>query len=104
MQWLQFYTMLNIPVLFQQLCWESSKCHKRFGIKLTRDSVKDRVKEATNRTEKIEPIFEKWLKDVENVLAEVQMLEGRITEARKSLFRRQCRYFLAKEIARKTEK
>ncbi|KAK7300783.1 hypothetical protein RJT34_11633 [Clitoria ternatea] len=73
-------------------------------LELTRDSVKERVREATNRTEKIQPTVEKWLKDVENVLEEVQMIEGRISEARKSYFRRQCQYFLAKEIARKTEK
>lgn len=72
-------------------------------LELTRDSVKERVKEATNRTEKIEPTVEKWLKDVENVLEEVQMLEGKITEASKNCFRRQCQYFLAKKVARKTE-
>ncbi|KAG4966482.1 hypothetical protein GLYMA_14G206500v4 [Glycine max] len=73
-------------------------------LELTRDSVKKRVREATNRTEKIEPAVEKWLKDVEKVLQEVQTLEGRILEVRKSIFRSQCQYFLAKEIARKIEK
>ncbi|XP_029124523.1 probable disease resistance protein At4g27220 isoform X2 [Cajanus cajan] len=72
-------------------------------LELTRDSVKERVRQATNRTEKIEPSVEKWLKDVEKVLEEVQLLEGRILEASKIYFRRRCQYFLAKEIARKLE-
>ena len=54
---------------------------------MNQDSVKERVREATNRTEKIEPAVEKWLKDVEKVLQEVQTLEGRILEVRKSHFR-----------------
>ncbi|CAJ1970785.1 unnamed protein product [Sphenostylis stenocarpa] len=70
---------------------------------MTRDRVKERAKEAHNRTEKLEPTVEKWLEDVENVLEEVQLLEGRISEVNKSYFKRQCQYFLAKEIARKTE-
>ncbi|TKY45723.1 Disease resistance protein [Spatholobus suberectus] len=89
-------------MLLQQLYWESSKCQNE--LELTRGSTKERVKEAINRTEKIEPTVEKWLKDVENVLEEVQMLERRITEATKSYFKKQCQYFLVKEIARKTEK
>ncbi|RDX98021.1 Disease resistance protein, partial [Mucuna pruriens] len=73
-------------------------------LELTRDSMKERVREATNKTEKIEPTVEKWLKDVENVLGEVQLLEGRISEVSKSYFKRRCQYFLAKEIVAKIEK
>ncbi|XP_027368469.1 probable disease resistance protein At4g27220 [Abrus precatorius] len=73
-------------------------------LELTRDSVNEHVKEAINRNEKIEPTVEKWRKEVENVLEEVQKLEVRIYEANKSYFRRQCQYFLVKEIARTTEK
>ncbi|TKY56619.1 Disease resistance protein [Spatholobus suberectus] len=73
-------------------------------LELTQDSVKEQVRQATSRTEKIEPTVEKWLKDVEKVLEEVQNLEGRISEVSKSYFRRRCQYFLAKEIASKTEK
>jgi len=71
-------------------------CFNNFGknlpnakgeLELNQDSVKERVREATNRTEKIEPAVEKWLKDVEKVLQEVQTLEGRILEVRKSHFR-----------------
>ncbi|KRH17195.2 hypothetical protein GLYMA_14G204700v4 [Glycine max] len=73
-------------------------------LELTRNSVKERVEEAIMRTEKIEPAVEKWLKDVEKVLEEVHMLQGRISEVSKSYFRRQFQYFLTKEIARKIEK
>ncbi|RDX95483.1 Disease resistance protein, partial [Mucuna pruriens] len=73
-------------------------------LELTQDSMKERVREATNRTEKIEATVEKWLKDVENVLGEVQLLEGRIPEVRKSYFKRRCQYFLAKEISKKIKK
>lgn len=50
---------------------------------VTQKSVKDRVKEAINRTEKIEPTVEKWLEDVEKVLKELKLLEGIISEVRK---------------------
>ncbi|XP_028198751.1 putative disease resistance protein At5g05400 isoform X4 [Glycine soja] len=73
-------------------------------LELTRNSVKERVEEAIMRTEKIEPAVEKWLKDVEKVLEEVHMLQGRISEVNKSHFRRQFQYFLTKKIARKIEK
>ncbi|KAG5122711.1 hypothetical protein JHK84_041051 [Glycine max] len=73
-------------------------------LELTRNCVKERVEEAIMRTEKIEPAVEKWLKDVEKVLEEVHMLQGRISEVSKSDFRRQFQYFLTKEIARKIEK
>ncbi|KHN30610.1 Disease resistance protein [Glycine soja] len=73
-------------------------------LELTRNSVKERVEEAIMRTEKIEPAVEKWLKDVEKVLEEVHMLQGRISEVSKSYFRRQFQYFLTKKIARKIEK
>ncbi|KAL2584859.1 hypothetical protein AAZV13_14G153200 [Glycine max] len=73
-------------------------------LELTRNSVNERVEEAIKRTEKIEPAVEKWLKDVEKVLEEVHMLQGRISEVNKSYFRRQCQYFLTKKIARKIEK
>nr|QNH81996.1 Rsc4-3 variant 1 [Glycine max]QNH82000.1 Rsc4-3 variant 1 [Glycine max] len=73
-------------------------------LELTRNSVKERVEEAIMRTEIIEPAVEKWLKDVEKVLEEVHMLQGRISEVSKSYFRRQFQYFLTKEIARKIEK
>ncbi|KAL2329593.1 hypothetical protein Fmac_017174 [Flemingia macrophylla] len=73
-------------------------------LELTQDRVKKQVTDATDRTEIIEPIVENWLKEVENVLQEVNMLEGKISEVRKSCFRKQCQYFLVKEIARKTEK
>ncbi|KAG4963974.1 hypothetical protein JHK86_040842 [Glycine max] len=73
-------------------------------LELTRNSVKERVEEAIMRTEIIEPAVEKWLKDVEKVLEEVHMLQGRISEVSKSYFRRQSQYFLTKNIARKIEK
>ncbi|KAL2975923.1 hypothetical protein AAZX31_14G189900 [Glycine max] len=73
-------------------------------LELTRNSVKERVEEAIKRTEKIEPAVEKWLKDVEKVLEEVHMLQGRISEVSKSYFRRQCQYFLTKKIERKIQK
>ncbi|KAH1214497.1 Disease resistance protein [Glycine max] len=73
-------------------------------LELTRNSVKERVEEAIKRTEIIEPAVEKWLKDVEKVLEEVHMLQGRISEVNKSHFRRQFQYFLTKKIARKIEK
>ncbi|KAL2329592.1 hypothetical protein Fmac_017173 [Flemingia macrophylla] len=73
-------------------------------LELTQDRVKKQVTDATDRTEIIEPIVENWLKEVENVLQEVNMLEGKISEVSKSCFRKQCQYFLVKEIARKTEK
>lgn len=52
-------------------------------LEVTQKSVKDRVKEAINRTEKIEPTVEKWLEDVEKVLKELKLLEGIISEVRK---------------------
>ena len=73
-------------------------------LELTQDNMKKQVREATKRNEKIEPMVEKWLKDAEKVLEEVQLLEGRISEVSKCYFSRRCQYFLAKEIARKTEK
>ncbi|KAK7372230.1 hypothetical protein VNO80_05603 [Phaseolus coccineus] len=73
-------------------------------LELTRDSVKDKIREATNRMEKVEPPVEKWLKDVEKVLDEVRMLEEKISNVNKSYLRRKCQYSLAKEIARKTTK
>ncbi|ESW14009.1 hypothetical protein PHAVU_008G245400, partial [Phaseolus vulgaris] len=73
-------------------------------LELTRESVNHRIRIATNKSEKVEPVVEKWLKDVEKVLNEVQLLEERILNVNKSYFRRQCQYSLAKEIARKTTK
>ncbi|KAK7372240.1 hypothetical protein VNO80_05614 [Phaseolus coccineus] len=73
-------------------------------LELTRDSVKKKIREATNRIEKVEPTVEKWLKDIEKVLDEVRMLEERILKVNKSYLRRQCQYSLAKEIERKTTK
>ncbi|RDX89734.1 Disease resistance protein, partial [Mucuna pruriens] len=96
------FTACLIFLLFQQLCWDSFKCKR--SLELTRDCMKEKVREVTNRTEKIEPTVEKWLKDVENVSGEVQLLEGRIREVSKSYFKRRCQYFLAKEIATKIEK
>ncbi|KAL2317392.1 hypothetical protein Fmac_031268 [Flemingia macrophylla] len=72
-------------------------------LELTQESVKERVKQAINRTEKIEPTVEEWLKAVENVLKEMQESEKRILEISKSCFKRQCKYFLAKKIAREIE-
>ncbi|KAL2317393.1 hypothetical protein Fmac_031269 [Flemingia macrophylla] len=46
----------------------------------TQESVKERVKQAINRTEEIQPTVEEWLKDVENVLKEMQETEKRILE------------------------
>ncbi|KAL2337480.1 hypothetical protein Fmac_011926 [Flemingia macrophylla] len=63
-------------------------------LELTQDRVKKQVIDATGRTEIIELIVENWLKEVENVLQEVNMLEGKISEASKSCFRKQCQYFL----------
>ncbi|WVY91624.1 hypothetical protein V8G54_037138, partial [Vigna mungo] len=71
-------------------------------LELTRDGVKERIREAINRVEKVEPTVEKWLKDVQKVLEEVQMLEERILSLNKSYFRRQCQYSFAKEIEKKT--
>jgi len=96
------------PILHhaQYLC-----CFNKFALKLpiakeqlelTRDSVKERIKEAINKTEKVEPSVEKWVKDVEKVLEEVKMLEERISRVSKSYFRRQCKYSLVKEIETKT--
>ncbi|XP_068487193.1 disease resistance protein SUMM2-like [Phaseolus vulgaris] len=73
-------------------------------LELTRDSVKKKISEATNRIEKVEPPVEKWLKDVEKVLHEVRLLEERILNVNKSYLRRKCQYSLAKEIERKTTK
>ncbi|ESW14030.1 hypothetical protein PHAVU_008G247000 [Phaseolus vulgaris] len=73
-------------------------------LELTRDSVEKKIREPTNRIEKVEPPVEKWLKDVEKVLAEVRLLEERISIVNKSYLRRKCQYSLAKEIARKTTK
>jgi len=73
-------------------------------LELTRESVNERIREATNKTEKVESVVEKWLKDVEKVLNEVQLLEERISNVNKSYLRRQCQYSLAKEMARKTTK
>ncbi|RZB75715.1 Disease resistance protein [Glycine soja] len=70
-------------------------------LELTLEQVKLRVREATIRIEKIEPTVEEWLEEVEKVLAEVQILEGRVLKVTKSSFIRQCRYFLAKEMVRK---
>ncbi|RDX67494.1 Disease resistance protein, partial [Mucuna pruriens] len=73
-------------------------------LELTRVIMEERVREATNRTEKIEPTVAKWLKDVENVLGEVQLLERRIPGVSKTYFKRRSQYFLTKEIARRIEK
>jgi len=100
------YAVFPILDHAQYLC-----CFNKFALKLpiakeqlelTRDSVKERIKEAINRTEKVEPTVEKWVKDVEKVLEEVKMLEERISSVSKSYFRRQCKYSLVKEIETKT--
>jgi len=99
-----------LPILHhaQYLC-----CFHKFALnlqnvkeklELTRSSLKERIREATNRTENVEPTVEKWLKDVEKVLDEVKLLEERVSNVNKSYFKRQCQYSLAKEIARKTTK
>ncbi|XP_014503042.2 disease resistance protein At4g27190-like [Vigna radiata var. radiata] len=96
------------PILHhsQYLCcfnnFASNLPNAKEQLELTRDGVKERIREAINMVEKVEPTVEKWLKDVENVLEEVQMLEERILCVNKSYFRRQCRYSLAKQIERKT--
>ncbi|XP_014522415.1 probable disease resistance protein At4g27220, partial [Vigna radiata var. radiata] len=96
------------PILHhaQYLC-----CFNNFGLylpnvkeqlELTRDRVNEQITEAIIKVEKVEPSVEKWLKDVEKVLEEVQMLEQRILSVNKNYFKRQCQYSLAKEIERKT--
>ncbi|XP_022637899.1 probable disease resistance protein At4g27220 [Vigna radiata var. radiata] len=96
------------PILHhaQYLCcfnkFASNLPNAKEQLELTRDEVKERIREAINRVEKVEPTVEKWLKDVEKVLEEVQMLEERILSLNKYYFRRQCQYSLAKQIERKT--
>ncbi|QCE01088.1 disease resistance protein RPS5 [Vigna unguiculata] len=90
----------------QYLCcfknFASSLPNAKEQLELTRDRVKDRIREAINKVEKVEPAVEKWLKDTEKVLEEVQMLEEKILSVNTSYFRRKCQYSLAKEIERKT--
>ncbi|XP_027940044.1 disease resistance protein At4g27190-like [Vigna unguiculata] len=90
----------------QYLCcfknFASSLPNTKEQLELTRDKVKDRIREAINKVEKVEPAVEKWLKDVEKVLEEVKILEEKILSVNKSVFRRKCQYSLAKEIERKT--
>ncbi|XP_047178789.1 LOW QUALITY PROTEIN: disease resistance protein RPS2-like [Vigna umbellata] len=74
----------------------------KIRLELTRDGVKERIRKAINMVEKVEPTVENWLKDVEKVLEEVQMLEERILSVNKSYFRKQCQYSLTKQIKRKT--
>jgi len=99
-----------LPILHhaQYLCcfhnFASNLSNAKEQLELTRDSVKNQIKGAINRTEKVEPAVEKWLKDVEKVLDEVRLLEERVSNVNKSYFKRQCQYSLAKEIARKTTK
>ncbi|KAL2347703.1 hypothetical protein Fmac_001703 [Flemingia macrophylla] len=69
----------------------------------TQKVVKERVDIAINRAEKIEPTVNEWLTVVKNVLIKVQN-PRRILEINKSCFRRQCKYFLARKIAREIEK
>ncbi|TKY56604.1 putative disease resistance protein [Spatholobus suberectus] len=94
------YTVDPILHHAQYLCYFNNFAEKlpnaKEELELTRDSVMERVSEDINRTEKIEPTVEKWLKDVQNVLEELKVS--------KSYFKSQCQYFLAKEIARKIEK
>ena len=102
------YAVLPILHHAQYLCcfhnFASNLSNAKERLKLTQDSVKNQIKEAINRTEKVEPVVEKWLKDVEKVLDEVRLLEERVSNVNKSYFKRQCQYSLAKEIARKTTK
>ncbi|WVY90222.1 hypothetical protein V8G54_035736 [Vigna mungo] len=100
------YTVHRILYHAQYLCcfnnFASNLPYSKELLEFTRDEVKERIREAINRIEKVEPAVQKWLKDVEKVLAEVQMLEERILSVNKSYFRRQCQYSLAKQIERKT--
>ncbi|ESW14006.1 hypothetical protein PHAVU_008G245100, partial [Phaseolus vulgaris] len=100
------YAIFPILDHLQYLCcfhnFASNLPNAKEELELTRESVIERIREATNKTEKVKPAVEKWLKDVEKVLNEVQLLEERISNVKKSYFRRQCQYSLAKEIARKT--
>ncbi|QCE01094.1 disease resistance protein RPS5 [Vigna unguiculata] len=77
-------------------------------LELTRENMKEQIRETTNGTENFEPAFlkhvENLLKVAEKVLEEVQFLEERISNVNKSYFRRQRLYFLAKEIERETDK
>ncbi|KAF7816253.1 putative disease resistance protein [Senna tora] len=57
--------------------------NEKKDLELRLESVRERARRAINRTEKIEPSVENWLKDVENVLEEVQKLEGKIEAAGK---------------------
>ncbi|KAI4305915.1 hypothetical protein L6164_029242 [Bauhinia variegata] len=72
--------------------------------------VKQREKEATERTEKIEKSVEEWLQDVEYVLEEVRILQEKMQASRcrwrcRSWFCGQCcRRNLAKQMAKKTKK
>ncbi|ESW13999.1 hypothetical protein PHAVU_008G244500, partial [Phaseolus vulgaris] len=74
----------KFPILdhLQYLCcfhnFASNLSNVKEQLELTQKSVNERIREATNRTEKVEPTVEKWLKDVEKVLNEVQLLEERI--------------------------
>ncbi|KAK7372244.1 hypothetical protein VNO80_05618 [Phaseolus coccineus] len=102
------YAIFPILHHLQYLCcfhnFASNFPNAKEQLELTRERVKDRIREATNKTEKVEPAVEKWLKDVEKVLDELQLLEEKILNVNNSYFRRQCQYSLSKEIARKTTK
>ncbi|ESW14004.1 hypothetical protein PHAVU_008G244900, partial [Phaseolus vulgaris] len=57
-------------------------------LELTRESVNEQIREATNRIEKVNPVVEEWQKDVKKVLDEVKLLEERILNVNKSCLRR----------------
>ena len=70
---------------------------------LTQRSVDERKKEAKRKTKIIDETVERWMNEVRNILEEVEKLEAKVRE-NKSCCRGTFQYFLAKEVARVTEK
>ncbi|KAI4307959.1 hypothetical protein L6164_031083 [Bauhinia variegata] len=73
------------------------------NLKLTRDCLQQLAKNAKSKARKVEPAVEKLLQDVEITLQQVHKLEAKI-ESRNSCFGGCCHYFLAKEVAKRTQK
>lgn len=77
---------------------------KKEELVLRQRSVNERMKEARRKTEIIEEAVERWMKDANNVLKEVENLEVKTEENKRCYRGGPFQYFLAKEVASVTEK
>ncbi|XP_054818182.1 uncharacterized protein LOC129317821 isoform X2 [Prosopis cineraria] len=80
---------------------------KKEKLMLTQERVQARVQEAINKTERIDGVVNKWMDDVQSLIADLENLEEKL-KVNNGCFKRWCpiwrRYCLCKELAKITQR